>query len=102
MTKENICSYHGDIKLLAKKIKQLTLRKRINKNGGVIEYDCESNETIDKIHKCASEIYEIVKKAKIAGQHMENRLQVYRDGIEAMGFIRKRKNGKNKIIGDID
>jgi len=72
--KENICSYHGDIILLAKKIQ---------KTNGI-------NST-NEINECVKEIIKLAKLAKTAGIHMENRLQIYRNGMENMGFVRKKR-----------
>jgi hypothetical protein len=83
MAKENICSYHGDIMTLAKKIKQTKLYV-INDNYSQVTLPPE-------IIQWASEIYELVKQAKKAGCRMENRLQVYKDGIENMGFTRRKR-----------
>ena len=76
MIKENICSYHEDIKMFAKRIKKST--------------------DLNEINQYADEIIDLAKKAKVAGQHMENRMRVCREGIEAMGFVRKKRKKYNK------
>jgi endonuclease III len=76
MIKENICSYHEDIKLLAKRIKKST--------------------DLNEINQYADEIYKLTKLAKTAGQHMENRMRVVREHIEEIGFVRKKKKKYNK------
>jgi hypothetical protein len=53
---------------------------------------------IAEINQYASEIIELVKQAKLAGIHMENRLQVYHNGIESMGFVRKKRKKYPKKI----
>jgi Na+/phosphate symporter len=75
--KENICCYHNDIKMYATRIKKTT--------------------NIDEINQCATEIIELAKKAKVAGQHMENRLYQYHDAMIGLGFVRnKRKKYERK------
>jgi hypothetical protein len=69
--KENICCYHNDIKMYATKIKKST--------------------DINEINQYASEIIELAKKAKVAGCHMENRLQLYYDAFIGLGFVRKKR-----------
>jgi hypothetical protein len=91
-----ICTYHDDIKILAQKIKKLTTREQ-TKFGKTTTYDCGNDENIDEINKLAIQIIEIDKLAKVAGQHMENRMSLYRNAIEGLGFERTRgKKHKKK------
>lgn len=41
-----------------------------------------------KIYKLLKEIYELSQQAKYCGEKMENRLRVYKEGIENLGFKR--------------
>ncbi len=41
-----------------------------------------------KIYKLLKEIYELSQQAKYCGERMENRLRVYKEGIESLGFKR--------------
>ena len=41
-----------------------------------------------KIYKLLKEIYELSQQAKYCGERMENRLRVYKEGIENLGFKR--------------
>ena len=43
------------------------------------------------VKKLASKIHTEVNIAADAGQSMENRLSLYKDGIEGMGFVRKKE-----------
>ncbi len=45
-----------------------------------------------KIYKLLKEIYELSQQAKYCGERMENRLRVYKEGIENLGFKRIKKN----------
>jgi hypothetical protein len=72
---EYICTYHDQIRELSKKLKK---------------------NTNPEIQRIGLEIYELVKKAKRAGIKMENRLCVYKDGIEDMGFVRKKRQRKKR------
>ena len=78
--KESICCHHNDIKMFATKIKKMDITKYPTPE------DC-----IDLMRDYASEIIELSKKAKVAGCHMENRLQLYREAIENLGFVRKKR-----------
>jgi len=80
MIKENICTYHNDIKMFATKIKNLDITKYPTPEDG-----------IDLMKDYASEIIALAKKAKVAGQHMENRLYKYHDAFVALGFVRKKR-----------
>jgi hypothetical protein len=88
MIKENICSYHNDIKLLAQKLKRL----RPDDYTTIKELQ----QLILEIKQYGTEIYDTVALAKTAGIHMENRLRVYSDGVTAMGFIRKKRKKYEK------
>ena len=92
MIKENICSYHNDIMVLAKKIKKSKLYV-INDNYSQVTLPPEVIQWTD-------EIIELTKLAKTAGIHMENRLQVYRNGMESMGFVRKKRKKYSKKVND--
>jgi hypothetical protein len=83
MIKENICSYHEYIKERSRKIKKLDTTKITTLE--------EALKIIDQTKQYAAEIYEYGKKAKTAGQHMENRMRENREAIESLGYVRKKK-----------
>lgn len=45
-----------------------------------------------KIYKLLKETYALSQQAKYCGERMENRLRVYKEGIENLGFKRIKKN----------
>lgn len=45
-----------------------------------------------KIYKLLEETYALSQQAKYCGERMENRLRVYKEGIENLGFKRIKKN----------
>jgi hypothetical protein len=54
------------------------------------------DEAMIDIQKYATNIREIVKKAKVAGCHMENRLYQYHDALVGLGFVRKKRKKYTK------
>lgn len=47
--------------------------------------------------KCIDDIISLVKEAKVKGQTMEDRLYVYRQAIEGLGFKRDRSKERDNI-----
>jgi hypothetical protein len=90
MIKENICSYHGDIILLAKKIKNINTISYTNQEDPLKALE-DILILIHEIKQDASQIYELTKLAKKRGQRMEDRLRLYREAIEGLGFERKKR-----------
>lgn len=86
MIKENICSYHEYIKERSRKIKKLDMTKIITLEDALLK--------LEETKQYATEIYDYAKLAKTAGIHMENRLSIYKEGVESMGFVRKKGNRK--------
>lgn len=85
MNKDNICSYHYQI--LAKAEELIEIANTYGLDDSVF----------GEIKDLANGIYNAGKLAMQAGKLMEDRLKVYREGIEKMGFERK-KEGKNERI----
>lgn len=79
---ELICNVHDEV------ISKLTNIEKYE-NGAIralrdAKYYSEERETIDEMDTAISEI----EKAKVMGQHMEDRLSIYHDTIESLGFKR--------------
>jgi hypothetical protein len=85
--KEYICTHHDNIIKLCDEIIEA-----IDRDGNI-------NSTCKTIYIAkAKNIRKEAETAKVAGQVMENRMKVYRTGIENMGFNRNKKK-KPRVIG---
>jgi len=56
-----------------------------------IAEDITDGRTRQKITNRAQKIQSIAKKAEVQGQKMEDRLYLYREAIESLGFERKKR-----------
>ena len=77
---QNICSYHS---VILEKVKDLQ---------NIREGDYETvADVLWKVSDLADDIEKAVSYALVCGEHMEGRLQDYRDAIESLGFQRIKK-----------
>jgi len=77
---KNICDYHKDIETYSLEILKI--------KSSTYE---EAEDLLYAVQSLADDIYTAVQYAYVAGNNMEDRLYVYKNGIESLGFKRDRE-----------